>query len=149
MSVKVADGTSVCCNSELPGAEWVVQGYSFHSNLRVIPLGTYDMIAGMDWLQAFSPMKVDWNEKWISIPYGYRHVRLQGILPESSSSSLVQLFHIAASSTQSEHPALLPAIQQLIDEFADLFSESTEMPPRRQCDHHIPLVPGAPPVAVR
>lgn len=48
LSVRVADGGSVCCNSELRGAEWAVQGYKFHSTLRVIPLGSYDMIASMD-----------------------------------------------------------------------------------------------------
>jgi hypothetical protein len=37
----------------------------------------------------------------------------------------------------------------LIDEFSELFCESTELPPQRHCDHHIPLVPGASPVAVR
>jgi len=151
MAVRVADGNSICCTSELSGAEWSVQGISFHSDLRVIPLGCYDMIVGMDWLQAFSPMKVDWVNKWISIPYGTRHVRLQGIPPDSGSVSLIQLLNIAASepSSQSEHQQIPIEIQQLIDEFADLFAEPTELPPRRHCDHHIPLVPGATPVAMR
>jgi hypothetical protein len=70
LSIKVADGNSIYCSSELSAAEWSIQGIRFHSNLRVIPLASYDMIAGMDWLQAFSPMKVDWADKWISIPYG-------------------------------------------------------------------------------
>jgi hypothetical protein len=89
LSVKVADGNSICCSSELNAAEWSVQGIRFHSNLRVILLASYDMIAGMDWLQAFSPMKVDWADKWISIPYGSRHVRLHGIVPEPASVSLL------------------------------------------------------------
>lgn len=28
MSVRVADGGSICCSTELRGAEWSVQGYS-------------------------------------------------------------------------------------------------------------------------
>jgi hypothetical protein len=43
----------------------------------------------------------------------------------------------------------LPAVQQLIDEFPEIFQEPTELPPRRPCDHKIPLVLGAPPVAIR
>jgi hypothetical protein len=39
-------------------AVWSIQGYEFHSNLKVLPLASYDMILGMDWLEAFSPMKV-------------------------------------------------------------------------------------------
>lgn len=74
MSVCVADGGSLCCNAELKDAEWFVQGFSFHSTLRVLPLGSYNMILGMDWLEAFSPMKVDWRNKWMIIPYGSNHV---------------------------------------------------------------------------
>lgn len=87
------------------------------------------MIAGMDWLQAFSPMKVDWHAKWISTPYGSGHIRLQGLLPESSTTSVIQLLHIAASSSSSDTFELMPVIQELVDEFADLFLEPIELPP--------------------
>lgn len=60
-SVKVANGSSITCSSHISCAEWSIQGYSFHSTLKLIPIGTYDMIVGMDWLQAFSPMKVHWT----------------------------------------------------------------------------------------
>ena len=107
------------------------------------------MIVGMDWLEAFSPMRVDWQHKWMSIPYGQHHVVLQGLLPDSDHHSIMQLCHIAAS-TPSPAPLELPlAIQHLIEEFSELFQEPSELPPRHQCDHQIPLVPGAPPVAIR
>lgn len=41
-----------------------------------------------------------------------------------------------------------PEVQLLLDEFRSIFAEPTELPPRRPCDHSIPLVPGATPVAV-
>lgn len=59
MSVIVADGSTIICSAEIQYAKWVVQGHSFHSTLRILQLGTYDMIVGMDWLEAFSPMKID------------------------------------------------------------------------------------------
>jgi hypothetical protein len=58
VTVTVADGGFLSCDSELPMAEWTVQGHSFHSALKILPLRTFDMIIGMDWLDAFSPMKV-------------------------------------------------------------------------------------------
>ena len=70
MTVRVADGGSILCSAELRCAEWTVQGHSFHSTLRILQLGSYDMIVGMDWLEAFSPMRVDWQHKWMNIPYG-------------------------------------------------------------------------------
>jgi hypothetical protein len=59
MSVKVADGSTIICSAKIQYAKWVVQGHSFHSTLCILQLGTYDMIVGMDWLEAFSPMKID------------------------------------------------------------------------------------------
>jgi hypothetical protein len=44
---------------------------------------------------------------------------------------------------------ILPAIQQLIDEFVVLFEVPIELPPSRTCDHSIPLVEGPAPVNVR
>ena len=49
-SVKVADGGSVPCTAQIPYAEWSIQGYVFHSSLKLIPFSTYGMILGMDWL---------------------------------------------------------------------------------------------------
>lgn len=107
------------------------------------------MIVGMDWLEAFSPMKIDWIQKRMKIPYGNTHVTLQGLLSDSDQSSLLQLCHIAESTSSSEETVSLPSVQQLIDEFSDLFHEPMELPPWCHYDHRIPLVPGAPPVAVR
>jgi hypothetical protein len=41
-----------------------------------------------------------------------------------------------------------PAAQSLI-EFEILFEEPSELPPQRQFDHSIPLLPGAKPVNLR
>lgn len=40
-------------------------------------------------------------------------------------------------------------VQPLLQEFAHVFSEPTGLPPKRMCDHHIPLVEGAKPVNLR
>lgn len=56
--VAVANGGSVSYDAQIQYAEWSIQRYTFHSTLKLIPIGSYDMIIGMDWLQAFSPMKV-------------------------------------------------------------------------------------------
>lgn len=60
VAVKIADGGSLICAAELLAVEWSVQGYCFHSNLKILQLGIYDLILGMDWLQAFWLMKINW-----------------------------------------------------------------------------------------
>ena len=42
-----------------------------------------------------------------------------------------------------------PEIQQLLEEFGELFEVPVDLPPIRACDHAIPLLPGAAPVQVR
>ena len=110
VSVQVADGSSVPCSQEIPTAVWSVQGYEFHSNLKVLPLSSYDMILGMDWLEAFSPMKVHWSQKWISISYGPIQVLLQGQLPESASGAVVQVFHIASDAAAQNQSPTHPSV---------------------------------------
>jgi hypothetical protein len=61
-SVQVAGGGILCCNSVIKNVVWVVFGYSFQSELRVLLLAAYDVIIGMDWLEQHSPMKVHWKE---------------------------------------------------------------------------------------
>ncbi|XP_040381111.1 uncharacterized protein LOC121054722 [Oryza brachyantha] len=108
----VADGGQITCTHMLPQCHWLVQGQSFKSNFRMIPLGSYDIILGMDWLEQFSPMQVNTIEMAKKAP-----------IPEQ--------------------------IQPLVQEFKELFQEPTDLPPRRNCDHHIPLVEGAKPVNLR
>ena len=58
LQVKIADGGVLTCD-----CEWWCQGTMFRSNLKVLPLGGYDVIIGMDWLQAHNPMGIDWVGK--------------------------------------------------------------------------------------
>ena len=63
VQVKIADGGILTCDNELVNCEWWCQGTTFCSNLKVLPLGGYDVIIGMDWLQSHTPMRVDWLGK--------------------------------------------------------------------------------------
>ncbi|XP_066374606.1 uncharacterized protein [Miscanthus floridulus] len=147
--VQVANGGQIACSQEIPMAEWSVHQHKFHSTLKVLDIGFYDMIIGMDRLQAFSPMKIHWEQKWMLIPYGSTQIALQGLVPDSAACSVVQLFHIATDSEQMSAVKHPPVLQALLDEFAELFVDPKELPPRRPCDHTIPLVAGAQPVSVR
>jgi hypothetical protein len=46
---------------------------------------------GMDWLEAFSPMEVDWKNKWISFHSNGKQVKLQGIVPNISCCNLINV----------------------------------------------------------
>jgi hypothetical protein len=59
--------------------------------MKILPLVHYDVIVGMDWLEACSPMQVDWQHKWLLIPRGPNQVLLQGELDALPPSSVVQI----------------------------------------------------------
>jgi hypothetical protein len=42
---------------------WWIQGHNFASEAKVLPLGCYDLILGMDLLEQFSTMWVHWKRK--------------------------------------------------------------------------------------
>lgn len=69
LTVQVANGAQLQCTHELTNAVWSLSGCDFTSSLRVLPLQKYDLIVGMDWLEKFSPMMVNWADKWLMIPY--------------------------------------------------------------------------------
>ena len=107
------------------------------------------MIVGMDWLEAFSPMKINWLQRWISLPYGRSTTVLHGMSSPAQDCQLLQLFMVATDSPSDRPETIHPDIQPVLKQFEHLFAEPTELPPRRECDHKIPLVPGASPVSVR
>ena len=65
--------------------------YSFRTDFRVLSLGNFDAILGMDWLEAYSPMQVHWALKWLAIPYDGQTQVLQGLLPDEPKQLLLQI----------------------------------------------------------
>lgn len=48
------------------------------TDMKILPLGAYDAILGMDWLEEHSPMNVDWHGKHLLITTPAGPVHLQG-----------------------------------------------------------------------
>ncbi|CAD6247668.1 unnamed protein product [Miscanthus lutarioriparius] len=91
VSVQVANGAVLQCTSHIPAAVWFVQGCTFTHDLKLLPLSSFDMILGLDWLASFSPMQVHWAQKWLSIPYQGSTTVLVGDAPELPVGSVIQL----------------------------------------------------------
>lgn len=148
--VQIAGGGFLQSPGILHSVPWSVEHCQFSSDFRVLDLSSFDAIVGMDWLQAFSPMQIHWEHKWVAIPYKGEWVLLQGVDAVQPESLCLQLFAADANSLPSDPPAPLPPpIQHLVDSFATLFEPPTSLPPSRSCNHSIPLLPGAQPVFVR
>lgn len=148
--VQVAGGGVLQSSLLLRQVQWSVSSCLFSTDFRVLSLGTFDAILGMDWLEAYSPMQVHWGLKWLAIPYGDRIQVLQGLPPDEPDHILFHIDDSVSASSSAVDTVPVPApIQQLIDEFSELFEPPNALPPSRACNHEIPLLPGAQPVFIR
>lgn len=163
LKVQIADGGQLICSKILPGCNWCMQGHSFKNDFKLIPLGSYDIILGMDWLQQHSPMQIDWIQKWVEFQYQNQLIRLHGIKKQSStyanisieqlvgmakSGAIMYLVKIAETTYEEEFP-IPEKIQQVLQSYQDVFAEPKDLPPSRNCDHKIPLIEGAQPINLR
>lgn len=82
--------------------------YDFVTDLKILPLSSYDLIVGMDWLEMFNPMKVHWAHKWISIPFNGTSILLQGITDKTPIELLVHISSLSLLCDQQSLPALCP-----------------------------------------
>lgn len=91
LKVKIADGQLVHCDSQILELDWAVQGCHVQSDAKVLALAHFDTIVGMDWLARFSPMQVDWDQKWMLIHYEGSYQLLHGDFKSLRPGSIIQI----------------------------------------------------------
>ncbi|WVZ93178.1 hypothetical protein U9M48_039180 [Paspalum notatum var. saurae] len=161
--VKLANGDDIITDQLAPNLEWWCQGHTFATPMRVLPLGTYDAILGYDWLASHSPMDCDWQNHTLTFSHNNTRVTLKGVPPadlqlsEITAEQLVKwskgndiwayaLVHSVATESDSSSSA---EISELLQEFSDVFTSPTTLPPHRSYDHTISLLLGSAPVNSR
>jgi hypothetical protein len=151
MSVQVANGDRIQCMQHIPQAVWSLGACEFQSNLRILPLQTYDLIVGMDWLELYSPMMVHWAEKWLVIPYQGSTVKLFGLQTATHHCSVIEFCQLIDLSEKEQGilSTLPEELQSLLNKFQSVFTVPQGLPPERDHDHQIPLIPGGQPFRMR
>ncbi|XP_066365004.1 uncharacterized protein [Miscanthus floridulus] len=144
----LANGTQLLCSSQFLNLQWSMQDCEFVSDVKVLPLTSFELIMGMDWLVAHSPMQVDRRHKWLLITLGNEQKLLQGSLSVLPPGSVVQITTVLSDDTVARQEPLPPEVAGLLLEFQSVFAPPTGYPPERDCDHAIPLLPGATPFSV-
>jgi hypothetical protein len=63
--VSVAGGGTISYTKTLPAVTWYTQVHKFTTDLNFLPLSSYDIILGMDWLenQNNGKMWINWQKK--------------------------------------------------------------------------------------
>jgi hypothetical protein len=157
LQVRATNGGILMSDEHVEAMELCTQGYMFHTYMRVLDIGGYD------WLKSHSPMICHWELKTIKFQDHGQRVHLQGVKQDQISIDALSLEQFVKWSQGNDIWALamvqqfsdlteqgIPApVAPVLSEFQDVFAESTELPPHRQHDHTIPLLPNAAPINSR
>ncbi|GJV33367.1 putative reverse transcriptase domain-containing protein [Tanacetum coccineum] len=124
-AVELANGRVSETNTVLRGCTLGLLGHPFNIDLMPVELGSFDVIIGMDWLANHHAVIV-YDEKIVRIPYG------DEVLIETKDKS------------EDKRLKDVPTIRDFVEVFPEYFPG---LPPTRQVEFQIDLVPGTAPVA--
>ncbi len=134
-----------------------MQGHHFQNDLRVIGLEGSSIVFGIDWLRSYGKVTFDFSQDSITIQKNGQPLILKGIkevaqLKLISASQLYQelqcggcciISHCQSTSNPDDTSEVFPALQEVLNQFADVFETPTGLAPPRSVDHKIPLQPEA------
>ncbi|GJU66869.1 reverse transcriptase domain-containing protein [Tanacetum coccineum] len=136
--IEVADGKKVEVDRIIRDCKLELGGSLFSINLIPLGHGSFDVIVGMDWLSQHKAVIIC-HEKVVEIPVeDGRILRVHGKGDVGITKAL--------KSTKEDEPKLNDI--SVVWEFEDVFPEDLSgLPPQRQVEFRIDLVPGATPIA--
>ncbi|GKC25608.1 putative reverse transcriptase domain-containing protein, partial [Tanacetum coccineum] len=155
--VELADGKVVSTNNVLIGCTLNLLNHSFPIDLMVIELGSFDIIIGMDWLSRYDAT-ILCGKKKVRIPLEGKTLVIEGdrnnsrlkivscIQAQKYIEKGCELFLAQVTEQESKEKRLedVPVIQ----DFPEVFPEELpRLPPPRQVEFRIDLIPGAVPMA--
>ncbi|GJU13376.1 reverse transcriptase domain-containing protein [Tanacetum coccineum] len=126
-NIEMADGNLVSTNTVIQGATLTLLNQPFKIDLMPIKLGSFDVVIGMDWLSKYHA-RIICDEKVIHIPINGETLIIRVMEKKSDEKRLEDI--------------------PVVREFPEVFPEDLPgLPPIRQVEFQIDLIPGATPVA--
>ncbi|GJX39858.1 putative reverse transcriptase domain-containing protein [Tanacetum coccineum] len=163
--VELADERIIRLNTILRGCTLNILNHPFNIDLMPVKLGSFHAIIGMDWLVKYQAIIVC-AEKIVRIPWGNETLIVHG---DGSNRGYKARLHIISYSKTQEYmlkgcPVFLAHVTTkevedksekkrledvpIVRDFPEVFPEDLPgLPPTRQVEFQIDLVPGAAPVA--
>nr|GEW02454.1 hypothetical protein [Tanacetum cinerariifolium] len=155
--VELADGKVVSTNSVLRGCTLNLLDHLFDIDLMPIELGTFDVIVGMDWLVECDALIVC-GRKEVHVPYRNKTLvvksdsdvsRLKVISCVKARKYIKRGSKLFIAQVKKKEPVKKPLQDvPVICNFPEVFPDDLPgLPPPRQVEFKIELIPGAAPVA--
>ncbi|GJX75391.1 reverse transcriptase domain-containing protein, partial [Tanacetum coccineum] len=127
--IEMADGNLVGTNTVIQGCTLIFLNQPFKINLMPIKIGSFDIVIGMDWLSKYHA-RIICDEKVVHIPIDGETLIIQAQVMEKKSDE--------------KRLEDIPVVREFLDVFP---KDLTGLPPIRQVEFQIDLIPGAAPVA--
>ncbi|KAJ4765914.1 polyprotein [Rhynchospora pubera] len=160
MEITVANRGKMYYEQKCDDMLWVMCGQEFQFDLKVMEIGSYDLLLGGDWIKKEGPILLDVGAPSITLIKGEMKIVLKGIqeLPKRSTEKnkrqvqqdetcmLIQAFPIGTNDKEIIVP---DSMDQLLNQYSEIFKEPKKLPPKRAHDHAIPLKTGTEPINLR
>ncbi|GJS90973.1 putative reverse transcriptase domain-containing protein [Tanacetum coccineum] len=164
-AVELADGRIVGVNTIIRGCTLNFLDHPFNINLMAVEMGSFDVIIGMDWLSKYQAVIVC-ADKIVRIPYRNETLIIRGDGSNQGSETRLniisctrthkymlkgcQVFLAHVTTKEAEDKSEEKRLEDvpILRDFPKVFPEDfSGLPPTRQVEFRIDLVPGAAPVA--
>ncbi|GJR02869.1 putative reverse transcriptase domain-containing protein [Tanacetum coccineum] len=163
--VELADGKIIGVNAIIRGCTLNFMNHPFNIDLMPVPLGSFDAIIGMDWLTKHHGVIIC-DEKIVRVPFGREMLIFQGNGNNQKKESRLNIIsctkaqeylskgcdvflaHITTKEAEDKSEEKRLEDVPIVRNFPEVFPEDLPgIPPTRQVEFQIDLVPGAAPVA--
>ncbi|GJU25951.1 putative reverse transcriptase domain-containing protein [Tanacetum coccineum] len=158
-AIELADGRISESNVVLRGCTLGLLGHSFDVDLMPVELGSFDAIIGMDWLAKYYALIIC-DDKVVRIPYGDKVLIIRGENCDDGSKLNIisctrtqkyiqkgcQVYLAQVTSKKAKDKSEEKRLEDvpIVREFSEVFPEDLPgLPPARQVEFQIDLVPSA------
>jgi hypothetical protein len=158
--VQLATGTKRKVIDYISDFEFSLDGQTIRTDLNILPLGSYDMIIGMDWLERHKEILNCYTKilsykddsgttrttQGIPKPVSVRQISAMQLKKCVRKGCQVYAIQVTSLAEKKDKPKLEDFV--VLRDFRDMFvDEIPELPPRREIDFSIDLLPGSAPIS--
>ncbi|GJR64619.1 putative reverse transcriptase domain-containing protein [Tanacetum coccineum] len=163
--VELADGRIIWVNTLIRGCTLNFLNHPFNIDLMPVEMGSFDVIIGMDWLAKYHAVIVC-DEKLVRVPFGDKTLIFHGDGSNNGHESRLNIisctkaqkyllegcpiFLAQVTMKKAEDKSKEKQLEEvpIVQDFPEVFPEDLPgIPPTRQVEFQIDLIPGAAPVA--
>lgn len=164
--VKLGDGRREKVGGFCPAVPVDFNSVQITVDCYVFPLGDVDLVLGVSWLQTLGDIKLNWRNMTMEFGCEGKNILMKGdcslfqdpltfksldrISPLVEGMILWQSVLEGSKFVEGEvSKEQKKELQRVLQNLEDIFREPLSLPPKRVCDHAIPLLPGVNSVSVK